>query len=90
MQNPASDIAAQVAAALALSAKVARDHGAAADAAAAARWEELALRAFHYAKGRFDMFDDAASCSNSGAAANCHGSGCTGGRGVRLRAFNYV
>lgn len=84
VQNPAADIAAQVAAALALSAKVARDHGTAADIAAAARWEERALRAFNYAKGRYDIFDGAATCGKSSALTNCQGSGCSGGRGVRL------
>ena len=83
MQNQASDIAAQVAAALALSAKVARDHGTAADRAAAARWEERALRAFNYAKGQYDIFDGAATCGKSSALTNCQGSGCSGGRGVR-------
>jgi hypothetical protein len=80
MQNPAADVAAQVAAALALSAKLARDHGTADDQAAAVRWEELALRAYTYAKGRNTV---GASCSNSGARGNCKGTGCSGGAGVR-------
>lgn len=84
VQNAASDIAAQVAAALALSAKVARDHGTAADKVSADRWETLAVRAYNYAQGQYNELDGAASCSVSSAKSNCQGSGCGGGRGVRI------
>lgn len=83
MQNPAADIAAQVATALALSAKVARDHGTPADAASANQWETLAQRAYNYAKSQFTALQGAASCSNSPANTNCVGSGCVPTDGVR-------
>ena len=69
-------MAAQVAAALAMSAKVSREHNAG-DDGAAARWLALAERAFNYAKRTSHTFGPgAAICSNSTAASNCLGSGC--------------
>lgn len=77
MQNPTADIAASVASALAMSAKVARDFGTSEDAASADRWEMLAERAFNYAKNMTHMHADEATCTVSSAATNCIGSGCS-------------
>lgn len=77
LQNPAADIAASVAAALAISAKVARDYGTAEDVAAADGWEMLAERAFNYAKKMTHMHADEATCTVSSAGTNCVGSGCS-------------
>ena len=78
MQNPAADIAAQISGALALAAKVARDHGTAEDAAEAVEWEAKAVAALAYANRMVDEFTLAGStCTESSAAGNCDGSTCT-------------
>lgn len=77
MQNPAADIAASVASALAISAKVAREYGGAEDKTNADRWEMLAERAFNYAKKMTHQHADEATCTVSSASTNCVGSGCS-------------
>ena len=78
VQNPAADIAAQLSAALALSAKVAKEHGTAADAEEAVEWEVKAVAALAYANRMVDQFTlEGSTCTESPAAGNCMGSTCT-------------
>lgn len=96
MQNPAADVAAQLAAALAMSAKVSKEHNGG-DNGAADRWLILAVRAYKYAKQVSNMYGDASTCTASTAVDNCLGSGCEtldeNGlpvEGVRVYHFLYV
>ena len=68
-------MAAQVAAALAISAKVSREHNSG-DYGAAVRWLQLAERAYNYAKLGTNAFGANATCTFSTAASNCLGTGC--------------
>ena len=78
MQNPAADIAAQAAAALALNAKVATEYGTAEDQQMAnSTWAPKAERAYVYAKKMWEMHGANASCTNSASLTNCIGTGCT-------------
>ena len=78
MQNPAADVAAQAAAALAMSAKVALEHGTPEDQRAAnSTWAPKAARAYAYAKLMWQRHGNDSSCTVSGANDNCIGSGCT-------------
>lgn len=78
MQNPAADIAAQAAAALALNSKVALEYGTSADIESAnTSWTPKAERAYVYAKRMWEMHGANASCTNSAALTNCIGTGCT-------------
>jgi hypothetical protein len=78
LQNPVADIAAQAAAALALNARVALDHGTDADAQRAnSTWIPKAERAYVYAKAMWELHGLNASCTNSAALTNCIGTGCT-------------
>lgn len=76
MQHPAADIAAQVASALAMSAKVSMEHNSG-DYGAADRWLKLAEHAYTYAKQMENRHGDNSTCSKSEAVANCLGNGCT-------------
>lgn len=78
MQNPAADIAAQAAAALALISRVALDHGTLADQQEASNtWAPKAERAYTYAKQMWQLHGNKSSCTLSSANDNCIGSGCT-------------
>ena len=77
LQNPAADVAAQAAAALAMSARVALDHGTPQDQKVAnSTWAPKAVRAYAYAKNMWQKYGNDSSCTNSGANDNCIGSGC--------------
>jgi hypothetical protein len=88
VQHPIADIAAQTAAALALSAKVLNDFGEAGEERAADRWWKKAKAAYEYAKKMTAMHGERATCTSSTASKNCVGVGCPkmgGIQGVRTR-----
>ena len=76
VQHPVADIAAQTAAALALSAKVLLEHGEPEDASTADRWMRKAVAAYEYARKMVAMHGAEATCTASSAARNCVGAGC--------------
>jgi hypothetical protein len=78
VQNPAADVAAQAAAALALMAKIAQTHGNEWDQKVANfTWVPKAKRAYAYAKLMWQRHGKKATCTKSSASTNCIGAGCT-------------
>jgi hypothetical protein len=88
LDNPAADVAAQAATALAINARLLQRFGnGAADNATAAVWTAKSVHAYRYAKAMWTAHGDKATCTLSSSRDNCIGSGCTttadDGGGVR-------
>jgi hypothetical protein len=78
MQNPAADIAAQLAGGLAVAAKLAREYGTPEDMKLADDWEAKAVAALQYAERMIAAFSlEGSTCTKSSTVANCVGSTCT-------------
>ena len=75
--HPATDVAAQAATGLAMTAKVLDVHGTAADGRLARQYQVKAERAYTYAMQMYEQFGEQATCFLSAANNNCIGSGCT-------------